>query len=95
MKARNKMETWDFVDEFADYIKTDFVEKLKADKIRWGDTWLKRPRKGQEERLCHSLRDRIDKYQNGLAVDPLDEESILGDLFINWIRRHHPEIWKE
>jgi len=25
----------------------------------------------------------------------LDEESMLGDLYINWIRRNHPEIWKE
>jgi len=87
------MKTWDFIEEFTEYLKTDFVEKLKQDDVRWGDTWLKRTRAGQEDRLCESLRNRIDKYQNAEVVDPLDEESMLGDLFINWIRREHPELW--
>jgi len=91
------MKTWDFIDEFVEYLKTDFVEKLKNDEKRWGDTWLKRNIDGQETRLCFSLRDRIDKYmnQNNDQTIPLDEESMLGDLFINWIRRQHPEIWEK
>jgi hypothetical protein len=89
------MKTWDFIDEFCEYLKSDFVGKLKKDEARWGDTWIKRTRSGQEDRLCNSLRNRIDKYQNAVVKDPLDEESILGDLFINWIRKQHPEIWKE
>lgn len=86
------MDTWDFMDEFVDYLRGDFTAKLEYDKQRWGDTWLKRTRKGQEDRLVKSLQDRIDKFVNG--NQPLDEDSILGDLFINWIRRNHPEIWK-
>lgn len=90
-------KTWDFIDEFVEYLQSDFTLKLKKDDVRWGDTWLKRPRKGQENRLCHSLRDRIDKYENQdpMQASPLDEESMLGDLFINWIRRTHPEMWSE
>ncbi len=87
------MNTWDFLDEFVDYLRGDFTVKLEYDASRWGDTWLKRTRAGQEDRLVKSLNDRIDKFVNG--GQPLDEESILGDLFINWIRRNHPEIWKE
>jgi len=89
------MFTWDFMDEFVDYLRTDFTEKLEEDAKRWGDTWLKRTRHGQEDRLCKSMRDRIDRYENQDRnyASPLDEESMLGDLFINWIRRHHPEIW--
>jgi hypothetical protein len=92
-----EINVWDFIDEFISYLKTDFTNRLKRDKERWGDTWLKRTRRGQENRLCNALRNRIDKYENALEgyQSVLDEEAILGDLLINWIRRHHPEIWKE
>jgi hypothetical protein len=92
-KEKMFLNTWDFLDEFCNYLQNDFTYKLEADEKQWGDTWLKRTRKGQEARLAHSMRDRIDKFENG--GQPLDEESMLGDLFINWIRRRHPEIWKE
>lgn len=35
------------------------------------------------------------KDDDAINPSPLDEESILGDLFINWIRRNHPEIWPD
>jgi hypothetical protein len=30
--------TYDFVEEFMEYLKTDFVERLKKDEQRWGNT---------------------------------------------------------
>ena len=83
------MKTWDFLPEFVEA----FTEKLKADDIRWGDTWLKRTRKGQDERSIKSTNDRFDKFLNGNA--PMDNLSIIGDFFIDWIREKHPEIWPE
>jgi hypothetical protein len=83
------MNTWDFLPEFIDA----FTVKLKADEKRWGDTWLKRRRAGQEERMISSTRDRFDRYLNG--CQPLDHLSIIGDAYINWVREQHPEIWKE
>jgi len=83
------MKTTDFLDEFIDAFK----DKLEKDAIRWGDTWLKRTRKGQEERTIKSINDRSDKYLNG--GQPFDNLSIIGDCFINWVREKHPEIWPE
>lgn len=80
---------WDFMDEFVPV----FIEKLKNDEKRWGDTWLKRTRKGQEERTIRSFNDKFDKYLN--ASQPVDWLSIIGDAYIAWIRENHPEIWKE
>ena len=83
------MKTWDFLKDFIE----EFSEKLKQDDIRWGDTWLKRTRAGQEERTIKSFNDKFDKYLNG--GQKIDWLSIIGDAFINWIREHHPEIWPE
>jgi hypothetical protein len=83
------MKLWDFMDELV----SAFVEKLKNDEKRWGDTWLKRTRKGQEERTIHNFRDKFDKYLNG--GQPIDWLAIMGDAFICWLRERHPEIWPE
>lgn len=82
------MNTWDFLPEFIEA----FGEKLKKDAERWGNTWLLRPRIGQEERTIQSTNNRFDKYRN-VGV-PLDNMSIIGDCYINWIREQHPEFWK-
>lgn len=83
------MKTWDFLQEFTEAFK----EKLNNDDKRWGDTWLKRTRKGQEERTINSFNDKFDKYLNG--GQPIDWLSIIGDAYIAWVRENHPEIWKE
>jgi hypothetical protein len=81
------MKTTDYLPEFMEAFKA----KLEADEVRWGDTWLKRTREGQEERTIKSTNDRFDKYLNG--GQPFDNLSIIGDCYINWIREQHPEIW--
>jgi len=82
------MNTWDFLDEFTNALKV----QLENDKKRWGNTWLKRTREGQEDRLIKSFNDKFDQYlQAGVPIPTL---KMAGDIFINWIRENHPELWK-
>jgi hypothetical protein len=85
----DNMKTFDFLPEFMEAIEN----KLKNDDLRWGDTWLHRTRKGQEERTIKSFNDKFDKYING--GQPIDWLGIIGDAFIAWVRENHPEIWTE
>jgi len=83
------MNTWDFLEEFEFVFRTQLTEDTK----RWGDTWLKRPRKGQEVRTIENYRNKFDKFLN--AGEPIDWMKIIGDAYICWVRERHPEIWKE
>jgi hypothetical protein len=83
------MKIYDFLSEFEEALK----EHLDRDEKKWGTTWLKRTRKGQEERTIMSFNDKFDKYLNGGV--PIDWLAIVGDAMIAWIRENHPEIWKE
>lgn len=83
------MKVWDFLPEFCKAL----TEQLKADDQRWGDTWLKRTRKGQDERTIKSLRDKFDQYENG--GQPINWLKIAGEALICWIRENHHEIWPE
>jgi hypothetical protein len=83
------MKVWDFMKEF-----TNALEKqLADDDARWGDTWLKRTRQGQEERTITEFNNYFDKYLN--AGVPIPWLKIIGNAMICWIREQHPEIWKE
>ena len=84
------MKTWDFVSEFAEALSKHLE---KNDDPRWGDTWLKRTRKGQEVRTIESFRNKFDKFVNG--GQPIDWLSIAGDAMICWLREQHHEIWPE
>ena len=83
------MKTWDFLPEFMQALE----EQLKKDDIRWGDTWLKRTRAGQEERTWENYKNKFDQYFN--AGVPIPWIKIIGDAYIAWIRENHPEIWNE
>lgn len=83
------MKTWDFINEFM----AAFEEQLKSDDVRWGETWLKRTRAGQEERTIKSFNDRFDKFLN--AGQQINWLAIAGDAYICWLREQHPEIWKK
>jgi hypothetical protein len=80
---------WDFMEEFTKALKG----QLESDEKRWGDTWLHRTRKGQEERTIANFNDKFDKYLNG--GQPIDWLAIAGDALIAWVRENHPEIWSE
>ena len=83
------MKITEFFPEFVGAL----ANQLEEDEARWGDTWLKRTRKGQEERTIRNFNDKFDKYLNG--GQPINWMAIIGDALICWIREQHPEIWKE
>lgn len=79
---------WECVPEFSKALAEHLENK---DDPRWGDTWLKRTREGQEQRTINNFRDKFDKYLNG--SQPIDWLAIAGDALICWYREQHPEIW--
>lgn len=83
------MHVWDFLPQFVESL----TKHLEDDEERWGDTWLHRTRKGQEERTIKSINDKFDQYLNG--GQPIPWLNIAGESLIAWIRENHPEIWKE
>lgn len=83
------MKIWDFIPELIVALR----HHLEEDDARWGDTWLKRTRKGQEERTITTFNDYFDKYLNTGA--PIDWLAVIGGALICWIREQHPELWKE
>ena len=83
------MHTWDYLPKFIEAL----AQKLENDETRWGDTWLKRTRKGQEVRTIENFRNKFDKFLN--AGEPIDWLAITGDAFICWIRENYPELWPE
>jgi hypothetical protein len=83
------MKLWEYIPE----LEKAFVEQLKSDDARWGDTWLKRTRTGQEERTIKTFNDYFDQYEKGGV--PIPWLKIIGNAFICWIRENHPEIWEK
>ena len=81
------MKIWDFLPEFLEVLKT----QLESDEKRWGDTWLKRTRAGQEERTIATFNDYFDQYLN--AGKPINWLAVAGGALICWIRECHPDLW--
>lgn len=86
----------DFLDEFLVELRAQLIE----DNERWGDTWLKRPKLGQADRIA----DRIQQYymderlgmslsgtHSTMFLDHLPWLKITGLAFIGWIRERYPE----
>lgn len=76
----------DYLDEFI----TALREQLDNDHRRWGLTWMKRTRAGQEQRTKERFDDYFDQYFN--AGVPINWLKVVGGAFINWIRDNHPEV---
>jgi len=80
----------DFVDEFAVALR----QQLEEDEKRWGDTWLRRPRKGQEARTMHPemgcYKDYWDRFIHGSI--PIPWLKVAGNALICWLREQHPEL---
>lgn len=83
------MKIWEILPEVIKAMETHF----RVDDVEWGDTWLKRTRRGQEERTINNMQNKFDKYLN--ANQPIDWLAIMGDAAICWFREQHPEIWPE
>ncbi len=83
------MQFLDFLEEFT----AALVGQLKEDEKRWGNTWLKRTREGQEDRDRKTFDDYFDKFENaGVTVPWL---KIAGNAMICWIREQHPEYFPD
>jgi hypothetical protein len=89
------MQPGDFLDEFLVELRAQLI----SDDELWGDTWLKRPKKGQADRIY----DRIKQYyideklgqrlvgDNTHFLDSLPWLKIAGLALIGWIRERYPE----
>lgn len=90
------MKPSDFLDEFL----VEFKAQLESDNERWDDTWLKRPKMGQADRIA----DRVQQYyldekmaqsllglESAHFTDTLPWLKITGLALIGWIRERYPE----
>ncbi len=78
-----KVTLVDYVPAFAEAL----TAQLKADAVRWGDTWEYRPRAGQEERTEDKFRDYFDQYHN--AGIPVPWLKVAGAALICWVREQN------
>lgn len=86
----------DYLDEFL----VEFRAQLAADERRWGDTWLKRPKKGQADRIFERIREYYqDEFlaqtlnhgtDQPIFIDSLPWMKITGEALIGWIRERYP-----
>ena len=83
------MNLLDYLPEFVEALKS----QLESDNLRWGDTWLKRTRNGQEERIENDYKDYFDMFRN--AGIPVPWLKVVGNAFIAWVRENHPELFPE
>jgi hypothetical protein len=76
---------WDYLPEFIEALKA----QLKDDEIRWGDTWKKRIKLGQETRIYNDITDYFDQWESG--GNPIPWLKVAGLALIAWIRDNNPE----
>jgi len=79
------MKVTDFLPEAVEAL----TKQLEEDQERWGDTWLERPRDGQEVRVWARYDEYfLDWYDKG---EPVPWMKVIGNALIAWIRETHPE----
>jgi hypothetical protein len=83
------MHVWDYLSEFS----VSLDNQLHKDEKRWGDTWLKRPTLGMEQRTWDNYKKKFDAYFSTGA--PISWLQIAGDALICWIHEKHPELWND
>lgn len=87
--SRNHITTLDLFEENLSKIRKQF----EADDAKWGNEFLKRTRKGQEERIFKRLNEYYDEFQkNGT---PIPWEKVIGEANIGMSRRDRPDLWPE
>lgn len=77
----------DFLEEFTEALE----QQLIVDEARWGDTWLRRTREGQEERIENDFNDYFDQFKHGNK--PVPWLKVVGNAMIAWVREQHPELF--
>jgi hypothetical protein len=78
-------ELWDYLEETVDAV----ASQLHEDDKRWGKTWRKRLRAGQEERIEEHIQSYFDQFRN--AGVPVPWLKIIGLAHIALVRENHPE----
>ena len=76
---------WDYMSEFVKALTT----QLESDEKRWGDTWKKRVKLGQETRIYNDITDYYDQWESGGT--PIPWLKVAGLAMIAWIRDQSPE----
>jgi hypothetical protein len=76
----------DFLEEFTN----EMWQQLRKDEKRWGDTWIERPRLGQENRIFSRFTAYYDQFIYGKT--PIPWEKVANLALIGWIRENHPEV---
>lgn len=71
------------LDYVADFT-VSLVNMLAEKETKWGNTWKKRPREGQESRIKARILDYFDQFEN--AGVPVPWTKIAGLALIGWIR---------
>lgn len=74
------MKLWELLPEFTKALE----EQLKQDEKKWGDTWQKRKKEGQEQRTKAVFDNYFDQYFN--AGVPVPWLKIAGNALICWAR---------
>ena len=62
-------------------------EQLTEDFYRWGNTWQKRTKAGQEKRIEATLTDYFDQFNN--AKVPIPWLKVVGNAYIAWVRENY------
>ena len=76
----DKMRVWNFMEVFTKAL----TAQLQEDQKRWGDTWRRYIRQGQEARIFAELNTYWDQYNN--ADIPIPWLKVAGLAMIAWIR---------
>ena len=72
---------------------SDLQIQIEKDQIRWGDTWKKRPRKGQVDRVMARFADYQDQFNNG--DKPFPWLKVAGEALIGYVRDKYPDTYHE
>ena len=67
--------------------------QLREDEQRWGNTWLKRTRAGQEQRIQDDYNNYFDQFHN--ADTPIPWLKVIGNAYIAWVRENNPDLFPE
>ena len=75
------MNLTDFVKEFSELLET----QLREDEKRWGDTWRRRSKKGQVDRMMARFGDYHDQFSYGYTKE-FPWLKLAGEALIGWVR---------
>lgn len=79
----------EYLPQFFEVVK----ERIETDQQRWGQTWAKRSKEGQEDRIYARFNDYFDQWKN--AGTPIPWLKIVGEAFIAWVRETQNFIIEE